>query len=309
MKKIFLIFLFLISSQILFAQRSVAITIDDVPNTGLYQTNHFKSVLQRKLDSLHIPVAIFVNEGNMKQTTELEKNKNLLKSWLIKDYITAGNHGFSHLNYGDVGFEAFKEDVNKGEILTKNYLKGTNKKLVYFRFPFNDLGNDSLAQIKAQKFLNSKSYISTPFTVESQDWLYAMVYDKALAANDKKLAKEIARQYIEFTLKLFCYFDNLSAKMYGHPVKQIYLCHDSKLNADYLDIIVDKLKLEKYNFISLSEAMSDPVYKKPGYYFGKDGFSWIYRWIKDPEKRKQAMLAQPTNPQIHKLLDDMNKGK
>lgn len=309
MKKIFFLFLFLASVQTLFAQRSVAITIDDVPNTGLYQANHFKSLLQRKLDSLHIPVAIFINEGNMKQTTELEKNKDLLRSWLVKDYVTAGNHGFSHLNYGDVGFEAFKEDVINGEVLIKEYLKGTKKKLNYFRFPFNNLGNDSIAQIRAQKFLGSKSYIATPFTVESQDWLYAMVYDKALATNDKKLAKEIARQYIEFTLKLFSYFDNLSAKMYGHPVKQIYLCHDSKLNADYLDIIMDKLKKEKYKFISLSEAMTDPAYKNSGYYFGKDGFSWIYRWIKDPEKRKQAMSAQPSNQEIHKMFDDMNKAK
>lgn len=307
MKKIFLIFLFLCFAKIIQAQRSVAITIDDVPNTRLFEASNFSSLLQKKLDSLHIPVAIFINEVNLGQPKVLERNKNLLKSWLGKDYITAGNHGFAHKNYVDVGFESFKEDVLKGEIVTKELLKQRHKELKYFRFPFNGAGNDSLEQVKALQFLKEKKYISTPYTVESEDWLHAILYDKALAEGDTKKASWIGSQYVDFTLKLFAYFDTLSSKLYNRSIIQIYLCHDNKLNADYLPIIVNQLKNRKYKFVSLDEAMKDPVYKSPLHYYGKNGFSWVYRWIPDVEMRKRLMKEEPSNEKIQKAFEEMNK--
>ncbi|GLU53311.1 hypothetical protein Dfri01_27720 [Dyadobacter frigoris] len=274
---------------------------------GLFEASNFSSVLQKKLDSLHIPIAIFINEVNLGQPAVLDRNKNLLKSWLVKDYITAGNHGFAHKNFADVGFDAFKEDVLKGEVVTKELLKQEKKELRYFRFPFNGAGNDSLEQMKALQFLKEKKYISTPYTVESEDWLHAILYDKALAEGDTKTASWIGAQYVDFTLRLFTYFDSLSLKMYNRSISHIYLCHDNKLNADYLPEIVNQLKNRKYKFVSLDEAMKDPVYKSPLHYYGKNGFSWIYRWIPDVEMRKKLMREEPTNGEIQKAFEEMNK--
>ena len=307
MKKICFIFLFLCVLKVSVAQRSVAITIDDVPNTRLFETSNFSSLLQKKLDSLHIPIAIFINEGNLGQPEALESNKNLLKTWLVKDYITAGNHGYAHKNYVDAGFEAFKEDVLNGEIVTKELLKQQHQELKYFRFPFNGAGNDSLEQLKALQFLKEKKYISTPYTVESEDWLHAILYDKALAAGDTKKASWIGAQYVDFTLRLFAYFDNLSLSIYNRSISQIYLCHDNKLNADYLSEIVSQLKNRKCKFVSLDEAMEDPVYKSPLHYYGKNGFSWVYRWIPDVEMRKKLMREEPANEKIRQAFEGMNK--
>ncbi|MGK7395311.1 MAG: polysaccharide deacetylase family protein, partial [Candidatus Cyclobacteriaceae bacterium M3_2C_046] len=57
-----LLILFIGSFTKLQAQQ-VAITIDDVPNTRVYEENHFQSRLLQKLDSLNIPVTIFINES------------------------------------------------------------------------------------------------------------------------------------------------------------------------------------------------------------------------------------------------------
>ena len=46
-------------------ERSVAITIDDVPNVHLYAADDHSSGLLKKLDSLNLPVAIFINEGHL----------------------------------------------------------------------------------------------------------------------------------------------------------------------------------------------------------------------------------------------------
>jgi hypothetical protein len=309
MKKLFFVGLFCLTAGIASGQQSVAITIDDVPNIQLFESNHPTSLLQEKLDSLHIPIAIFINEGNLGQPQAAEKSIKLLKSWLSRDYITAGNHGFVHKNYGEAGFEAFQEDVNKGEKHTGSLVKGLGKELKYFRFPFNSLGNDSLEQVKAQKYLGTKGYISTPFTVESEDWLFAILYDKALAEHNVSHAAEIGEKYLAYTRNLFSYLDSLSVKQYGRSVRQIYLCHDNRLNAHYLAKIVGQLKQDGYKLISLDEAMNDPLYQLPSYYFGKEGFSWLYRWIKDPKERMKWMKGEPSNAVIQKEFEEMNRKK
>jgi peptidoglycan-N-acetylglucosamine deacetylase len=288
-------------------QRSVAITIDDVPNVHLYKADGYSSRLLKRLDTLDIPVAIFINEANLVQTSALDRNKQLLKSWLTKDFITAGNHSYSHPNYGEIGFEAFKEEVTKGEVLTKAYLKGTGKKLEYFRFPFNAMGKDSAQHVQMRDFLRTKNYISTPFTVENEDWLYTQVYEKALKEGQREQAAEIGRRYIEYTLRRFDFFDSLSIAKYGKPVPQIYLCHDNRLNTDFLPELIQKLKEKEYRMVSLAAAMKDPVYQSRDYYFGNAGFSWLYRWMSDLDQRRAAMRKEPEDAATHKAFEDMQK--
>jgi peptidoglycan/xylan/chitin deacetylase (PgdA/CDA1 family) len=289
-------------------QKSVSITIDDVPNVHLLTGNGSSGLLE-KLDSLNLPIAIFVNEANLNQTPAARQNKQLLKSWISRPYVTVGNHSFSHPNYAEVGFEAFKEEVVKGEVLTKELLKGTGKSLDYFRFPFNSMGKDSNDYDRMQEFLKERKYISTPFTVESEDWLYAQLYDKALKDGDAKRGKYIGTQYVEMSIKIFAFYDSLSVKTFGRPIKQIYLCHDSRLNTDYLPQLIQKLKVADYSFISLAEAMEDPAYKSKDYYKGPNGFSWFYHWLEDPAKRRVIMRAEPVNADIQKAYKEMNEGK
>lgn len=307
MRKLFLVLFAGLSIHVSNAQRSVSITIDDVPNTQLYRQQNFSSSLLRKLDSLQVPVAIFINEGNLKQTKNWNENKKLLRSWLLKSYVTAGNHGFAHKNYTEVGLDALKEEVLKGEVITRSIVKETGKELKYFRFPFNAAGKDSLEHLAAQNFLKEKHYIATPFTVESEDYIYAILYEKAQAENDHERAKWVGDQYVDYTMRLFAYFDSLSISQYNRSIHQVFLCHDNQLNADYLPGIVDALKKRDYQLISLDHAMLDPVYQSQMYYYGKAGFSWIYRWIPEVDVRKKRMRSEPGNSEIQKALADLKK--
>jgi peptidoglycan/xylan/chitin deacetylase (PgdA/CDA1 family) len=310
MKKAILEFSLLLFSSTLYGQQqSVSITIDDVPNVRLFEADGYSSLLLRRLDSLALPVAIFINEGNLKQTHSFDKNKDLLKSWVLNDHITVGNHSYSHPNYGETGFDAFKENVMQGEELTREILGGSEKKLEYFRFPFNAMGKDSAEHASMKKFLVSKNYIVTPFTVESEDWLFTQLYEKALSDKNYQSARSIGQKYVEFSLALFDHFDSLSVVQYGKPARQIYLCHDNRLNTDYLPALINELKKKDYRFNTLKEAMLDPVYQSKEYYYGNAGFSWIYRWMENVNKRRAAMRAEPSNAEIQKAYEEMTKAK
>lgn len=290
-------------------ERSVSITIDDVPNIHLYAADGNSSGLLKKLDSLNLPVAIFINEGNLKRNKAFEQNKKLLESWISRPYITVGNHSYSHPNYGEIGFDSFKEEVLKGEELTREMAHNAGKKLEYFRFPFNGMGKDSAEQARMQAFLAEHHYVSTPFTVESEDWLYTQLYEKALKEGKHEEARAIGNRYVDLSLRLFEYFEDVISTTVGKPVKQIYLCHDNRLNADYLPVLVQKLKERNYKFIGLSEALSDRAYSLPLYYHENFGFSWVYRWIKDVDKRRSLMRVEPVDEESQKAYEALTKSK
>lgn len=282
----------LIFPSCLAQQREVSITIDDVPNVRLYQEDGFKSVLLERIETLQIPVAIFINEKNIDLNEFGKKNTEGLEHWLKNKNITAGNHSYSHMNYADTTLKGFQEDILKGEQLTTKIIR---RRPAYFRFPFNSLGDDSIAHANIRKFLAEKGYRLTPFTVESEDWAYNSLYENALKTNDTAKAKQIGQQYISHTLLLFEYFEKLSNELYGRNIKHIYLCHDNRLNTDYIVELVNQLRNKGYSFITLERALEDKVYQSNDYYTGRYGFSWIYRWEQNSDKRKVMMRREPTD--------------
>ncbi|MCT4638068.1 MAG: polysaccharide deacetylase family protein [Bacteroidales bacterium] len=300
MNKVFLTSLLLLLSICVTGQSKVAITIDDVPNTKKFAVDNYRSKLLNKLDMLNIPVTIFINEGMLYKTDSVTKNFNLLKQWIDRGYTTPGNHTFAHSRYSAAGYKNFTADIINGEAITKELSALNKKPLRYFRFPYNDLGKDSIQKKQIEAFLEKRGYISTPFTIESSDWVFNYLYEHYTKHNKKQEAERVAKSYIDITLKYFHYFDSLAVKQYGRHINQIYLCHDNAINADYIDVLVKRLKEDNYSIIALDEAMQDDVYKQKNNYNKKWGVSWFYRWMTNKDEIKKLMHKEPEVMAIYK---------
>ena len=286
-------------------QSNVALTIDDVPNTGKYLADGFQSLLLDQLDSVKIPVAVFINESKIYDTDSLVRNFELLNRWVSTDYITPGNHTFAHSRYSEVGYESFKQDVERGECTLRELVEKYDKPLLYFRFPYNDLGMDSMQHVRAEGLLQSMNYINAPFTIESSDWMFNRIYAYYMAHSEFDKAKGIGELYVSKTLEYFHFFDTLSTEMVGRNVNQIYLCHDNSLNADYLVEIIERLETKGYRFISLDQALEDPVYKQSDTYYEKWGVSWFYRWMPLREVRLKWMRSEPDLGRTESLYNNL----
>ncbi|MBL0744461.1 polysaccharide deacetylase family protein [Chryseolinea lacunae] len=305
--KLRLLFACSLLASVALAQKEVSITLDDVPNVGLYKKDNNRSLLLENITRLQLPVAIFSNEGNLYQNTSAADNYKALAQWIGNKNITAGNHTFNHVGYSNVGAKVFEESVEKGEVITENLLKQQGKTLRYFRFPFNDMGKDSSMHRQMKTFLQNKGYIVAPFTIENSDWAYSAVYEDALLHGDQAKAKTIGSTYVSTTLALFDYFEALCLKQLGRPIKHIYLCHDNALNTDYLPALVEGLQKKGYAFITLDKALTDDVYARKEYYTGSAGFSWLYRWEPDAEKRKALLRSEPENAALMKAYETLQK--
>ncbi len=288
--------LILISQSCLAQPRQVAVTIDDVPNVNVFQRDNFRSILLERIEELNIPVAIFINEKNIYNNAFVKENIACLKRWLTSNNVTPGNHSFSHINYADTTLESFQQDIIKGEKLTTQIMR---RRPPYFRFPFNSLGNDSASYAVIQNFLTIRGYIHAPFTIESEDWAFNALYEDALQNQDVGRAREIGQQYVIHTMNLFHHFETLCENLYGRDIRHIYLCHDNQLNTDYLPALIKDLGKSGYSFISLEQALDDIVYQSTEFYTGRYGFSWIYRWEKDQDKRKAMMRGEPVDESLH----------
>jgi peptidoglycan/xylan/chitin deacetylase (PgdA/CDA1 family) len=268
-------------SGLTFGQSSVAITIDDVPNTIKYRKDNYNSVLLNKLDLLNIPVTIFITEGLLYKGESVARNFELLNRWINRSYTTIGYHSSKHSRYSEVGLDSFKIDVERGENIVRELALKQGKSVDYFRLPFNDLGNDSVEHAGIEKYLSFKKFRIAPFTVESVDWMFNYIYEYYLDKKDTAKAREIAGKYILKSIEYFDFFDSLTIKKYGRPVSQIFLCHDNSINADYLPLLLNELKKKNYKIISFREALRDEAYDQEDKYYKKWGISWIYRWMND----------------------------
>lgn len=311
LRALVIFFFIMCLSELTFGQSSVAITIDDVPNTGKYRKENFESKLLNKLDSLNIPVAIFITEGLVYKGDSIVRNFELMNEWINRSYTTIGYHSSRHSRYSEVGLDSFKIDLESGENLVQQLVQKNGKSMAYFRLPFNDLGKDSLQHINIERYLSSKKYRIAPFTVESADWMFSYIYEYYLEKKDSVKANEIANNYIAKTLEYFVFFDSLALLIYGRPINQIYLCHDSRLNADYLPVLVHEMKKKNYRFISFDEALLDIVYTQKDNYNKKWGISWVYRWMKNQEEISFFNKQEPKDDlyDLYKKLLQEQKNK
>jgi hypothetical protein len=67
-------------------------------------------------------------------------------------------------------------------------------------------------------------------------------------------------------------------KVVGYEPRQILLLHASNLEADHIGELLDLLRKRGYRFITLQDAVSDPVYSLPDTYVGEEGTGWIDHW-------------------------------
>ena len=94
----------------------------------------------------------------------------------------------------------------------------------------------------------------------------------------------------------------MATELFGHPIKHILLLHANELNADNFDGLIKVIKDRGYQFITLEQALKDPVYRYPEQY--RDTSDWLSQWAFS----KAKTFAAPKPPEfIQKAYEDNQK--
>lgn len=280
--------------------RAVAITFDDLPVISLRHDLASQSIITRKLlhaiKSNRVPAIGFVNENKLLTGGTLDERRvGFLRMWLDAG-LELGNHTFSHPDLHTTPLDVFKQDVVRGEEVTRRLLQGKGRTLRYFRHPFLHTGKSQETKQKFEEFLSGRGYRIAPVTIDNSEWIFARAYDNALQRGDKRLMKRIAQSYISYMEQKFAYFEQQSMALFGYEMKQILLLHANALNADYFHALAQMMKKRGYDFITLDEALTDKAYTSPDSYAGPAGITWIHRWAITAGKDDDFFKGEPSTP-------------
>lgn len=233
--------------------------------------------LVKRLASRGIPAIGFVNEGKLYAAGDFDERVSFLRMW-VDAGLDLGNHTYSHISIDRVPLSAYKDDVIRGEVITRRLLREKGKKLRFFRHTQLRTGPSRGYKIGLERFLRARGYTIAPVTVDSQEFMFAVAYDAAKRIGDMQTLNRVGKAYIEYMDSIFDFYEKLSVDFLGYEMKQTLLLHANELNADYFDQLVGMMERRGYAFISLDEALKDTPYSLPDAQ-ALEGLSWIHRWM------------------------------
>lgn len=267
--------------------RWVAVTFDDLP----FQTTPedlcdparvraLTDAFLGMLAPLNNHATAFVNEGRMCDQIRAEVLPDILNAWLDDGY-ELGNHTFSHINIHDATVAAYLEDLDRGDDITRPLLQARGRDLVWFRHPFLFTGETPDKRAALDAGIAARGYRVAPVTIDNEDWRFGQAYRRAEAAGDRALMERIGAAYVEHMAAVLDVFEPYSADLNGGvEPPQILLLHANSLNQDWYPAIHALFSRRGYTFVTLDEAMTDPVYRRPDGWIRANGVSWLHRWAR-----------------------------
>jgi peptidoglycan/xylan/chitin deacetylase (PgdA/CDA1 family) len=282
-------------------QLRVAVTFDDVPSVAIpaCAPGAARAMNDRLLTAIkrnRMPAAALVVTGaNRCGGQDLEA---IVGSWLAAGH-EVGSHTDLHRDFNRLTVSAYLADVDRAHDRLSTILKAKGARLRYFRHPLLHAGNTQAKKDALSAHLRRKGYQIAVVTVDNQEWVFAEAYARAVARNDSARIKRIIPAYLAHIDSSFAYYEGLSQRVFRRQIPQVLLLHANQLNADYLDEVAGIMRRRGYRFISLAEALQDSAYRRPDYYVGTAGPSWLQRWALDQriafkrEPREPAWLTTP----------------
>ena len=135
--------------------KTIALTFDDLPVSTIGQdpqpefTERASNITQKILSVLkkHNALAAgFVNEMKLNTPGARDFYCGLLMDWLVAGHLL-GNHGYSHLEFGQVTLQQYEDDFLRGDVITPLLLNYRGTKARYYRYPYNDTGDTARAEL------------------------------------------------------------------------------------------------------------------------------------------------------------------
>lgn len=284
------------------AQRTIAVTIDDLPVVSTRRDLKNRQEITKKLlghiKNAKIPAIGFVNENKLYANEKRDEQQvDLLRMW-IDAGLELGNHTYSHRSLNTIQLAEYQSDLLKGESITRELMGRKKRELRFFRHPFLHTGRSMEVKGQFDAFLKQHGYTIAPITYDNADYIFSRAYDIAFDKGDMALIKKVGDAYVPYMEAKLDYWERQSIKLLGREMSQTLLIHANFINSDYMDDLAAMFKKRGYRFITLEEALKDEAYKLPDTYIGPAGISWLHRWAR--EKGQEFIL--PDEPKVPEFV-------
>lgn len=258
----------------------IAITIDDLPVVSVYEPSERRHITERILNSLHVHdvnATGFVVGGN------IDSDWDLLAAWLDEGH-TLGSQTYSNYDLHVIPEEIFIEDMVKGATVLESFLSGFGQEVRFFRPPYLHYGKKPEIRERIEAILKGNKHKLAHVSVDIDDYIYNLKMDGLKNSNDSARFDVLRSEYIEHVLESIHRAESLADFVVRRPVKHILALHANMLNAVFLGDLLSAIDEFGYEFVTLREAIRDPLYQMQDEYYGPSGISKIERVARSNSK-------------------------
>ncbi len=253
--------------------RELAVTMDDLPFIwqGKYDEQHDMGIATSILDTLDshtLKMMGFVTGWRVKKPYQ----RDLLARFVERGH-TLGNHTFKHLDLNTVSAGAYGDNISLCEEVIKEWVTGPR----FFRYPYLHRGNTEKKRDDVYTFLSTQEYTTVPVTIVAEDWIYDEMLEAALKKNNAPDLERIGRAYVAHAAEKTKYYEGLAGKKVKRPIRHILLLHMKHLNARCLGDLLAWYHRNGWTFITVQDALKDPVYSMKDRVVSPETLSWLER--------------------------------
>jgi peptidoglycan-N-acetylglucosamine deacetylase len=241
--------------------QQVAFTFDDLPSHGDLPPGETRleiaeSIL-RTLHDQHMPAVYgFINAAKLEKTPD---DMAVLKAWRAAG-DPLGNHAYSHPSLNDLTPEQFEADIAKNEPFLSKLMAGENWH--WFRYPFLWEGDTLEKRHAVREYLQQNGYQIAHVSMDFEDYLWNAPYARCVAKQDSQSIAGLRTSYLATADQYITVFRDLTHTLYGRDVPYVLLLHIGAFDAKMLPELIDLFRKRGFTFVTLPEAMKDPVYRE-----------------------------------------------
>jgi peptidoglycan-N-acetylglucosamine deacetylase len=253
--------------------RQLVVTIDDLPLTyegrfdqGMDET--YSRKLMDTLDAFHVSATGFVTGRRIRK----DYQRDLLTEFL-KRGNTLGNHTFNHLDLNEVTAQEYSKDILHCEDVIAPWVAGTK----YFRYPYLHRGDSPEKRDEVYAFLSAQGFAIAPATIFPGDWIFDAEFHERRKIGDAAGSDRAGREYLKAIREKTHHAEDLAKRKVKREVPQILLIHMNVINGLYLHNALSWYRDEGWSFVTLDEALKDPVYAMKERKCSRESLIWLER--------------------------------
>ena len=245
------------------ARHSIAlsVTVDDLPGGGPEQGafTHVRIVddIIATLQAHHVTRPTGFVVGSMLEGRP--ERQAALDAWVNAGF-EVGNHTYSHRSIDEIGLPAYVEDIKRNREVVDALEARSGQKRRFFRYPYLEEGRNEHERRVLERFLTSQHYRLARVSLDFSDWAWASAYARCMRSDDAVAMSLLQQSYLENAMAYLVWSVAAGHAVVGHAVPQVLLLHANVATALNLDALLTAYESAGVHYVSLPEALADPIY-------------------------------------------------
>ena len=189
-------------------------------------------------------------------------DESLAREWLESNNLL-GSLTFNRVTARNNASSDFLADLKRNEEALAPLWNRYARSRKYFRFQRLKESFEERAREDIRGSLATAGYTIVPGTIDSRDWRFTQVRCRAVARGDEQCAAYAKQAFYSLLFDSTQKAREATTRIAGREAKQILMVEASQFTADTLSETLAWYKRLGASFISLDDALKDPIYVTP----------------------------------------------